>query len=104
MAKDELTIDKMLNTFLAIDERVEEWSSHPHSSGTKTKRFDDIGAASHTAVYIHFKMLEDFRVMFTNLEKCKERRWGTAWRQWLCTALTKTRAALTCRDCGLHDW
>jgi hypothetical protein len=64
-----LTVDEVFDTLLTICQRVQEWSAHSDSFCTEAQSFDDIGAASNTAVNENFKVLEHFWVMLPDLEK-----------------------------------
>lgn len=67
-----LTVDEVLDTFSTICQRVQERSTHSHCFCTQAQGFDDVCATPNAAVDVDFEVLEDFRVMFSDFEKCEQ--------------------------------
>lgn len=52
-------LNKVLDTFLAIVDGVQERPAHAYCCGAETERFQDVGAAAHAAVDVHLEAGED---------------------------------------------
>jgi hypothetical protein len=67
-----LTLDKVLDAFLAVRQRVEKWPSHSYRLCTKTQGFDNVCAAPDAAVDINLEVLEYFGIVTPDLEQCEK--------------------------------
>lgn len=63
----------MLNTLLAVYQRVQERSCNSNGRGTEGNRLEDIRSTLETAVDIDLEMLESFGEALPDLEKNEDR-------------------------------